>query len=562
MAELTEFKPGTVLAGKYNIHHVEGAIEGSCRFYAARDSLEDRWWWVRQFALPWDKAARRDFMAWFYDEGARQAELRHPQLPRVAEFVLEKGYAWTVSEFREGEVLAPLPVEEPVATVRASLRSLAELLQFLHEQDVPMTRGGFLPSDLRVERGLVCLKDLGVLRLFPAEQRSSLQGVDPHVDPIPGEVRARHGGESLHRRFDIWSLGALAWWMLTERPAPVNESDHWHLDELRPDVEADLVEFVERCLGGGGRTPFFSASEAVAWLRREPAPDNPSRISLRPDTLRLTHVSTESVALTGFHIENDGGGVLAATVSSDSPWLHVSPQSFEGNEQEIQVWVDPAQLTGQTEAKGNIRIKTEHDERLLPVEVEMQPARLSRVSLGMLAGLLLGLSGGATLGLLYARNWMVKAGSVLLASSAAAPSPASVAVLNRARWLVMGELLLVLLLPLLLTLLVKLAAPHVRQQARFFYLLAILLPALAHWAAFPNRPLDLMPRGGDMSLARLNPHLVDRPMLLISCIVAMLAVTPVSRYPAPLRDKPRARRLALAVLTALYAYTFYYYGVR
>lgn len=143
------------------------------------------------------------------------ARLDHPNIARILDGgTTDDGQAWLVMEWISGRDLHRCrdePGGDPEACLARFLR-LAEAVSHAHQRQV--VHGDIKPANVRVgEDGRVRLLDFGVARLVAGEEE------DPHnriraLTPAwsAPELRA---GDPVSTQSDLWSLGALLYWMLT-----------------------------------------------------------------------------------------------------------------------------------------------------------------------------------------------------------------------------------------------------------------------------------------------------------------------------------------------------------
>lgn len=527
---------GTHLAGKYRVTLCIEETD-TYRTYLGRDSLETRTWMLRQLATPTDEAARREFSKWFYDEGERQVELKHPQLPSVNEFFMERGSAWTVTEQLETPSIDFVvrahegPIDE--AQARAWLLSLAMMMQFLHEQPVPIVLGGFNPRALALlDEDHVRLLDYGVRRVFPPED-----------------------GAGLSRRDDIFSIGRIGCLILTLDP------DSPDVAAARPDISRELVDIIDRCLGRGEHPRFESSAELVSWLtgHAQEVERNPPRPSARPPSLEFVQ-DDSSVLISAFNVVNEGSGIVTGEAQSAAPWLKVSPAVFEGNDSEIQVWIDVNRLPETPVVESKVQVTTPYGNLEVPVRVETAAGRVRplQVWTARLGTLLIGAIGAGVL--IWQQNEVVIAADVLASSVGLRPGmPGIEAVMAQARRMVQLELLLVAIIPLVTYAILHALPALLKSRVRFFAALGMLAPAVVPWVVFRDVTVRLAPSASE-AFQRIDPHFADTPMLLTGVILTFLLAVSPERMPG-LLGNPSLRLLAVAAVLLLHFRTYFQIGM-
>jgi hypothetical protein len=194
------------------------------------------------------------------------ASLEHPRIIRVFDYGVDDRGPFYTMELLEGEDMrdaAPLPFR----TACLHLRDIATSLAHLHARR--LIHRDISPNNVRMTKdGHVKLLDFGALTGFGYSPR--VVGTPPGVPP------EAYLGASLDQRTDLYSLGALAYWMLTGQHAyPAR-----HLAELpslwieaprRPsaiarDVPKELDELVLSLLHADPLARPGSAAEVIARL--------------------------------------------------------------------------------------------------------------------------------------------------------------------------------------------------------------------------------------------------------------------------------------------------------
>jgi hypothetical protein len=133
------------------------------------------------------------------------SSLEHPRIIRVFDYGVDEQGAFYTMELLEGEDLrevAPLPYK----TACLHLRDIATSLALLHARR--LIHRDVSPNNVRMTKDGHCkLFDFGALTGFGYSTR--VVGTPPVVPP------EAFAGASLDQRTDLYSLGALAYWMLT-----------------------------------------------------------------------------------------------------------------------------------------------------------------------------------------------------------------------------------------------------------------------------------------------------------------------------------------------------------
>ena len=189
-----------------------------------------------------------DFNKRFAHEAEMMARLKHPNIVNIYDYGEQDGLPYIVMEYLSGETLSDLlkrrdclPLEESLPL----LRDLASALDYAHEQGIvhrdikasnviiePITTS----TSARMHRAI--LMDFGIARFSGERTKLTMTGdMIGTADYISPEQI--HGVEDLDGRADQYSLGVLAYWMLTGRK-PFERKNTWaliksHLEEPPPD---------------------------------------------------------------------------------------------------------------------------------------------------------------------------------------------------------------------------------------------------------------------------------------------------------------------------------------
>jgi tetratricopeptide (TPR) repeat protein/tRNA A-37 threonylcarbamoyl transferase component Bud32 len=143
------------------------------------------------------------------------ARLDHPNIARILDGgTTDDGQAWLVMEWISGRDLHRCRDEHggDAAACLAQFLRLAEAVNHAHQRRV--VHGDIKPANVRVgEDGRVRLLDFGVARLLAGEEEEPHNRVRALTPAWSApELRA---GEPVSTQSDLWSLGALLYWMLT-----------------------------------------------------------------------------------------------------------------------------------------------------------------------------------------------------------------------------------------------------------------------------------------------------------------------------------------------------------
>ena len=238
---------------------------------------------------------RRNFAERFRNEAKIIASLRHPNILQV--FDMEEAYAtfFIVMEMLDGEDVSQIVKRgamEP-RDVRRVLVQVAHALDYAHARGI--VHRDIKPSNVRIASdGAAKLLDFGLawVQRYEAELEEDediVLGTPYYMSP----EQAR--GDELDHRTDIYSLGVLAYEMLTgQRPfvgSTKSEVQRKHVEapipfikDVRPDVPTDLHEFATHCMQKHPDDRFQNIRQVIDFLSRS---GNTSRIRVR--SMRLAY---------------------------------------------------------------------------------------------------------------------------------------------------------------------------------------------------------------------------------------------------------------------------------
>lgn len=206
-----ELTPGMQL-GAWQIEHLVGR-GGMGQVYRARraDGAFEMTAAVKVIRLRRDRRLRTRLAM----ERQLLARLDHPNIARILDGgTTDDGQAWLVMEWVDGEDLHQCRedhAEDCLACLGLFLR-LAEAVNHAHQRQI--VHGDIKPANVRVgDDGRVRLLDFGVARLLAADADDSHTRIRA-LTPAWSAPELR-SGETVSTQSDLWSLGALLYWMLT-----------------------------------------------------------------------------------------------------------------------------------------------------------------------------------------------------------------------------------------------------------------------------------------------------------------------------------------------------------
>jgi serine/threonine protein kinase len=273
--------------------------------------------------LPPDLAFRSDIRERFMREAETSARLNHPNIVPIFSVDERDGLAWFAMALIEGESVGDrvrLKGALPFADVRRILREVADALAYAHMRGV--VHRDIKPDNILIdgETSRTMVTDFGIARAT-TEGESRLTATGTAIGtPAYMSPEQCAGDKQLDGRSDLYSLGAVAYYMLTgqppfdgpsspvimmkqvtERPAPMNR--------YRADIPADLDTIVMRLLEKDPDNRFKDGAALVAALDGAPVaalPVSPSRMDTlltqsRPSWEPVPGLRSRIDARTSFH---------------------------------------------------------------------------------------------------------------------------------------------------------------------------------------------------------------------------------------------------------------------
>ncbi len=242
----------------------------------------------------------------FEREAFVQAQLDHPSIVKVYDYVVSEQTYYIVMEFVDGRSLAQvikdaggaLPVERALDLFEQILEAVAYAHTFAYKDESGRIRHGLVHRDLKPANIMVApddrikVTDFGIVKLVgaaPTDTSNIAYGSPRYVSP------EQAGGETLDQRSDIYSLGVILYEMLTGEPpfggrygaedartrtqiliAHRTEEPRPPSD-LNPEVPPEVEKIVLRALEKKAERRYHTAAEFLRSLRRARGREVPER---------------------------------------------------------------------------------------------------------------------------------------------------------------------------------------------------------------------------------------------------------------------------------------------
>jgi eukaryotic-like serine/threonine-protein kinase len=272
---------GKVLLGRFRIETLIGEGGMGSVYRAWHLALETP---VAIKLLRWDSlfSSQSQARLRFEREARGLARVRSEYICRPLDFgELESGEPYLVLEYLEGLSLAQLEAPRMLAGTRAVDIALQVAAGLAEAHRVGLVHRDIKPSNVFLSaaqggRQIAKLVDFGIVKTLGSEtaitRGNEVVGTPEYMSPE--QIGAP---ETVDRRTDIWSLGALMFWMFSgERPftgdtklellTSVLSDEPRRLASLRPDLPAPISQAVDACLVRDMGKRLASVAELAARL--------------------------------------------------------------------------------------------------------------------------------------------------------------------------------------------------------------------------------------------------------------------------------------------------------
>jgi tetratricopeptide (TPR) repeat protein len=311
----TRDSPLEIIAGRYEL--VERLARGGMgEVFRARDRSTGEFVALKRLLA--SAMSQRGVVAHFMREYHALSALRHPRIIEVYDFGVDQGVQYYTMELLDGQDLrdlSPLPYREACRYLRdvASSLALIHARRLLHRDISPR-------NVRRTSKGHCKLLDFGALIAF---------GVPPNITGTPPCIAPEALlGTNLDQRSDLYSLGALAYMVLTGRNAyPVMQlsdlEEAWATPIVRPgrivsDIPEALDELIVRLMSLDLRIRPNSAAEVIEQLSAiaQLSPDETSDVAVARAFFTSTQLYGRAHALEHLthHIKQAAAGRGGAVV--------------------------------------------------------------------------------------------------------------------------------------------------------------------------------------------------------------------------------------------------------
>ena len=232
----------------------------------------------------------------FLQEAQSAGNLTHRNIVTIYDFGEHDGQPFIVMEFVEGVTLAeriPANPDWPLTSRLELLEELAAGLDYAHNKGI--VHRDVKPANLMIDRdGVLKILDFGIARVSNSglTQMGALMGTPYYMSP------EQIAGRPVDRRSDIFAVGLVMYEMLAGTKAFTGDSPHTvmsrilyeappPLDELCPDLDADVVGIVSHAIEKDAQRRYQSLAEMASAIKKARLRLGNSRVMGTGSTVRL-----------------------------------------------------------------------------------------------------------------------------------------------------------------------------------------------------------------------------------------------------------------------------------
>lgn len=263
-----ELAPGTSLLERYSIIETISKRD-FCNIYKAEDRIEKKTVAVKElFIDAIEKKYRDEALTKFTKEIVLYKELENENMAavyncfRAESAVYMENKQFIVTEYVEGRTLRQIKEDKKEKFSPEELApwmtDIFNILQYLSGQEPPLPFYYFTPDHIMVtEDNRIKLINFGLGRLFrPGPiKNNKYMGIPGYAAP------EQYGIKEIDSRADIFGLGAVLYYMLTEDDPAKHPLNFSPVRTINPAASMQLARFVSRCLQMKPEDRFASIKE-------------------------------------------------------------------------------------------------------------------------------------------------------------------------------------------------------------------------------------------------------------------------------------------------------------
>ncbi len=375
---------GVLLQGRYEIAELihSGHL---ANIYSARDKkLYDRLCVVKQLKEPVKSDQEEAMIRQIVMNMARYS---FPNVAVILDHFLEDNYYYMVTEHIAGRTLETLAQDN---SQESSEEDTIRLFIAICDVAAAINKAGLIYGDISPasvmysDEGFIQFIDFGLFR----ELDEKVYGRDIRQNKFNSVAKEQLKGQ-LQQTADVFAIGAICYYMLTgylpDRTGTGTSQEGTGafppLMDKAPGISQELALIIDKALQRESIQRYTSTAEMSGALKNliKKAPI----LTIETDTLEFARIMPDRLLTKHFIIKNEGAGKLVGRLSTNRPWLLISPQSLDLEEmqQQVNATIDTRGLsTGYTD-EGEISIITNGGRKSIRVSLSVHASTMGRLML-------------------------------------------------------------------------------------------------------------------------------------------------------------------------------------
>lgn len=345
--------------------------------YLAKDQVQNRKWIIKEMVDPvTDPEKLEEFKNRFIYICKQLSEIKHKSIPRIVDFFVENDRRYyLVREYLEGRFLQDFMERQRHHLSEDQVKSWAlqifDMIEYLHSQNPPIIMGVIIPKNLMISPlGKIRIKDLGLDRFFSLEkQKDLLFKVSPGYT-APEIVRLNKAPDF---RSDIYSLGAILYFLLSRVDPNKNPYGFKNLSEYRTDISEQTRKSIMKALSQKPEDRYDSIREFRNDLLKDIVKKRETRIDCSVDKIAADNAPSGKLIQGSFNIKNLAEGQMEGVIFAEYSWLKIHPTRFRTNDVDVKFWIDTAYMQPESVQENTITIQTPEEKLIIPVKVTIAP---------------------------------------------------------------------------------------------------------------------------------------------------------------------------------------------